>query len=249
MWIMLLIFSSISFADDMASERYCFSSPSRAQTAKQKFEMIQVPSDVANMDEQCLVIQMKPHRRELIQRYILSTFPEANVSFSSAEIRRDPCRLKVEKEKQRTTDDLNIEFNKQQGQVMKIESKVQGNEVMEIETIKDFELTVDQDQIKGSCKAVTPNRYSIEIEIKKNSKPIVPVGLPPGSIVILNQPPADQETATIKTELQLERGERINIGDVVKQLKDKDRSVDIKPNVEIGNTQQNVSERVFLSLQ
>lgn len=247
---MLLIFSTISFADDdMASERYCFSSTARAQVAKQKVEMIAVPSDVVNLDEQCLVVQMRPHRRELIQRYIVSTFPEANVSFSSAEVKRDPCRLKVEKEKMRTTDDLNIEFGKQQGQVIKVESKAQGNEVMEIETIKDFELTVDQDQIKGTCRAITPLRYSIEIEIRKNPKPIIPVGLPPGSIVIVNQPPPAQETSVIKTEVQLERGERLNVGEIVKQLKDKDHTLDIKPNVSVGDGQQNITEKVFLSIQ
>lgn len=250
MWIMLLIFSTFALAeDDMASERYCFSSAARAQVAKQKIEMIQVASDVVNLDDQCMVVQMRPHRRELIQRYVTSTFPEANVSFSSAESKRDPCRLKVEKEKMKTTDDLNIEFSKQQGQVIKVESTVQGKEVSEIETIKDFELTVDQDQIKGTCRAITPHRYAVEIEIRKNPKPIIPVGLPPGSIVIVNQPPPDQETSVIKTEVIIERGERLNVGEVVKQLKDKDRTLDIKPNVTVGDGQQTITERVFLSLQ
>jgi hypothetical protein len=249
MWILLLIFTSISFAEELSSARYCFNSPQRAQVARQKLEMILVPSDVINTDGNCLVVQMRPHRYDLIQRYTLATFPDVTIAFSSEDVQREPCRLKVEKVKERSTDDLNIEFSKQQNQMIKVETKAQANEVIEIETIKEFEITVDQDQVLGTCRLVTPTRYNIQIEIKKNPKPIIPQGLPPGSIVIMNQRPSDQETSSIKSELQLNKGERVNVGEIVKKLKDKDRTLDIKPQVNLESGQQSVTEKVFLSLQ
>lgn len=248
MWLYLLLFSSISFADDFSSEKYCFRS-TKVEVAKQKLAMIQVPSDVVNVDSNCLVIQMREHRRELIQRYVLSTFNDAEIAFSSEDVRREPCKLKVEKEKVKTVDDLNIDLGKSNNEVIKIDTAGNETETMQIQTLKEFELTVDQDQILGTCRYISPERYNIVIEVRKNLKPLVPVTLPPGSIVVMNQPPQDQETSSLKTEVQLTRGERLNIGEVVKKLKDQNRNVDIRPSASIETQNQNQTERVFLSLQ
>lgn len=247
MFIMLLLFSTLSFAEDMASEKYCFSvSPLVAQ---KKFSGIQVPSDVVTIDENCLVIQMRPHRRELIQRYMLSSIPGARVAFSSEDLQREPCKLKVEKVKSKNKDTINVDLNQQSGSISQTESTGSANETMDIQTLKDFELTVDQDQVKGTCRYINQNRYEIALEVRKNIKPIVPVALPPGTIVVMNQPPPDQETGILQTQIQLSRGERIELGGVIKKANGKDRTVDIKPEFNIETSDQNSSEKVFLSLQ
>jgi hypothetical protein len=87
------------------------------------------------------------------------------------------------------------------------------------------------------------------LEVKKNLKPTVPVNLPPGTIVVLKQPPPDQETMSLKTELQLNRGDRIEIGQLVRDLKDKGHTITINPSVTIETKDQVGSEKVFLSLQ
>lgn len=244
---MLLLFSTLSFAEDMASEKYCFSvSPLVAQ---KKFSGIQVPSDVVTIDENCLVIQMRPHRRELIQRYMLSSIPGARVAFSSEDLQREPCKLKVEKVKSKNKDTINVDLNQQSGSISQTESTGSANETMDIQTLKDFELTVDQDQVKGTCRYINQNRYEIALEVRKNIKPIVPVALPPGTIVVMNQPPPDQETGILQTQIQLSRGERIELGGVIKKANGKDRTVDIKPEFNIETSDQNSSEKVFLSLQ
>jgi hypothetical protein len=73
---------------------------------KQKLLPILIATDFVSENEDCLWVQMKEHRRELIQRYILVTHPNTKISFSSAEIRRDLCQLKVEKK--RTTQNERI---------------------------------------------------------------------------------------------------------------------------------------------
>lgn len=249
MLITLLLFSSLAMAEDMASEKYCFSSAGKSLSAKHKLTAIQVPSDVVTSDDNCLVVQMRPHRRELIQRFVLSSFPEASVSFSSEDVRREPCRLKVEKQKVKTGDDLNIGVNQQGGIITKTDSIGNTSETMQIQTLKDFELSVDQDEIKGSCRFINSNRYEISLTVRKNPKPIVPTALPPGTIVVLNQPPADQETMVLHTQLQLSRGEKIDIGGVVKDLEYKNKSVTIKPDLKHETLGQSSSEKVWLSLQ
>lgn len=247
MFIMLVLFSGLSFAQDMSSEKYCFSTISAAQ-AEKKLAAILVPSDVVTKDENCLIVQMRPHRRELIQRYVLSSIPGTSISFSSEDVRREPCKLKVEKIKNKNANDQQIGFD---GNIIANRTTTEGSgtETMEIQTLKDFDLSVDQDEIKGSCRFINPTRYEITIQVRKNPKPITPVIVPAGTIVVTNQAPNDQETALLETTLQLNNGERIEIGEIVKKLKDKSTHADIKDGLNNETTQQNIREKVFLSLQ
>lgn len=235
---MLLLFSFLSQAEDTSSEKYCFASKQHSLTAGQKFKAIQVSSDMVTVDDNCLIIQMRPHRREIIQRYLLSTFPGAYVAFSSENVRRDPCQLKVEKVKVKEADSLDI-GNQNNIVINKTNQSALSSETMQIQTLKDFELTVDQDQIKGSCRYLNSNRYEITIEVRRNPK------FP----VVNTQPAEDQETMTLQTQLQLTRGERIELGSVVRNLKDKNNQVEITPKIEIKTSNQKVSEAVFLSIQ
>ncbi|WPU66016.1 hypothetical protein [Peredibacter starrii] len=243
MWI-LLLFSLQAFASDPASEKYCFGSPAESSTAREKFRAIQVPSDQLTMDGKCFTIQMSEHRHELIQRFIRSSFPNVSISFSSEDVRRDPCQLKVEKEKSKHLDSTQVGLDV----LNQSTSTTNGSDVLKIQTLKDFNLTVDQDEIKGRCRFINPNRYEISLEVRKNPKPIVPVNLPPGTIVALNNPPPDQETSMLSTTLQLNRGERIEIGSIVKNLRDKGHDVSINPELKVETSSQSASEKVFLSV-
>jgi hypothetical protein len=239
MFILLLLFATLASADDMSSEKYCFPSAAQSAVAKQKFSMIQVPSDTATTDGNCLVIQMRPHRRELIQKYILSSVLGASVSFSSAEIQREICKLKVEKEKMKESEKTNIDVNQN---LEVAASNTQGtiNETMQIETMGEFEFSVDQDQIKGTCLSRNSNRYEIVLEVRKNPRPIISP--------FITQPPPDQEISVLKTQLLLSRGERIEVGNILKELKNKDNKVDINPTLNIETASQNTLEKVFLSI-
>jgi len=244
MWIMLLLFSLQASASDPASEKYCFGSPHESAIAREKFKAIQVPSDQLTMDGRCFTIQMSEHRHELIQRFMRSSFPGVSISFSSEDVRRDPCELKVEKEKNKEQNGTEISLNG----LNQSTSTMNGSDVLKIQTLKDFQLTVDQDEIKGRCRFINPNRYEISLEVRKNPKPLVPTTLPPGTIVVVNNPPPDQETSTLSTTIQLNRGERIEIGSIVKDLRNKGHDVSISPELKVESSSQNGSEKVFLSV-
>lgn len=246
---MLLLFPLIVLAEDMASEKYCFSSLSGVQLAHKKFSAIQVNSDVATIDDNCLVIQMRPHRRDLIQRYILSSAPGASVVFSSEEVRRDPCKLKVEKIKSEKKDSTVVDVSKLSAGAHQNEFTGNASEVMQIDTLNEFRLSYNEDEIVGNCRYITPDRYEIKIEVRQNPKPIVPANLPPGTVVVVNTPPPDQKTMVLQTELQLARGERIEVGDLIRKTNNKEQSIDFNPSLTIKNGHQNASEKVFLSLQ
>ncbi|WP_408098931.1 hypothetical protein ACJVC5_08430 [Peredibacter sp. HCB2-198] len=243
MWIMLL-FSLQAFASDPAAEKYCFSSVNESAVAREKFKAIQVPSDQLTMDGRCFTIQMSEHRHELVQRFIRSSFPNVSISFSSEDLRRDPCQLKVEKEKIKDQTSTELSLNGPQ----QTSHTATGSDVLKIQTLKEFNLTVDQDEIKGSCRFINQNRYEISLEVRRNPKPLVPTTLPPGTLVVVNNPPPDQETSTLTTTLQLNRGERIEIGSVVKNLRDKGHDVSIKPDLKFETSSQTSSEKVFLSV-
>lgn len=211
--------------------------------------MIQVPSDVVNLDDNCVVIQMRHHRRELIQRFMIQNFPDLTIAFSSEDIRRSPCKLKIETEKNKTTENLNIDFEKNSADVIRIDTKAVEKDEMMIETLSDFEFTVNQDNIEGSCRYITADRYEISLKVSKNSRPLVQENLPTGTVVIINQPLPDKETLKLKTILQLNRGDRILVGDVLKSLRDGQNKMDIKPAVSYETSGQNSFEKVFLSLQ
>lgn len=246
----LLLFISQAFSQDMAVERYCFSSPLKMQQIHSKLKMILVPADKAEQDGSCLVINSPAHRRELLQNYVRNLDPSVAISFSSAESRRDPCLLKIEKTKQTERQDTNLGVDGN----LQFESTTLQKEMSDttsIQTLKDFELTVDQDVVKGECRFITPTRYEITLEVRHDPKPLIP-GLPKGSHVIIQNPPApqDQETGKLRTTLQLNQGNRIEIGSTVKDLREKNQNGSVNP-AEIGikNTSGQSVEKVFLSLE
>ena len=246
---MLLLFPLFSFSEDSASEKYCFPSSQAARLAQNKFSAIQVGSDVATLDEGCLVVQMRPHRRELIQRFILSSVPAGSVAFSSAEIRREPCKLLVEKITETNKDTLNAGVNQQTFGATQTKSNGSSSEIMQIDTLENFKLSVDQNEINGTCRYITPDRYEVVIEVRKNPKPVLPVNLPPGTVVIQNTPPPDQNTSVLKTELQLTRGQKVELGSLIENLEDKNHDINISPHLKVGTKQQKSLSKVFLSLK
>lgn len=234
MLIMLILFSLSAQASEMASEKYCFNSPEQGLEARVKFKAIQVPSDAVTMDGRCFTVQMSDHRHELIQRFIRSSYPTVNISFSSKDLRREPCKLKVEKEMLKESESLQIDVTPS---IRQTETLGKSHDEMKIQTLKEFNLFVNQDEIKGECRYITPDRYEITIVVQKNPKPSYPGYQSP-----------DQETSTLQTVLQLSRGSKIEMGSTIKELRNKGHDVSIEPNLKIEASSQLATEKIFLSL-
>ena len=246
-WPVLFIVSV--FAQDNSFERYCYSSASEMRSSHVKAKAIFVPSDQVSEDGNCLVIQMRPHRRELIQSYLRNINPNVSISFSSADIRREPCKLKVEKVSEVTLKKTTGGIDEFGAAVSTQETKSNNLETMQITTLNDFELMVNYESIKGVCRYITATRYEISLEVKKDPKPLLPP-TSPGTIVVVNSKelPPPQSTSKLQTTLQLNQGDRIEIGSIVKDLREKSGSINLP--VEAQGTNQDGAnlEKVFLTL-
>jgi hypothetical protein len=171
------------------------------------------------------------------------------IQFSSAELRKEICELKVEKIKTLSSKETDVSLG-DRGSVGATQNTSESKDTSQVKTMGDFELTVNQDVIKGQCRFITANRYDIDLEVRKDAKPYLP-GLAPGTTVIVTNPtpPPDQETSKLTTSLQLLKGERIEIGSIIKDLQNKKTQVSISPEVlhdeRVGMSQ----EKVFLSIE
>ncbi len=244
-----ILFITLAFAqEDLQIETYCFTSPESRARVEKRLTNILVPSDKLEAEKKCFTLQMKPHRRELLQNYIRNLDSEVNITFSSAEIKREPCLLKVEKI--RATKNSNTDISVSQtpnataGQLNET-----AQDTMQIQTLGAFSLVVSQDAIEGNCRYINKDVYEITINARRDPKPIVPANLPPGTVVVIPTPPPAEKTLNVTTTLQLSRGERTEIGSIVKDLRKKDQKVDVKPEAQIGNADQMEEEKVFLSFQ
>jgi hypothetical protein len=249
MVVLLLLFSLAEAAEELLSERYCFSGSEVAWGAQVRFGKIKVPSDQDSLDDACLVVQMRPHRRELIQKYLLSLYPDLRVAFSTADVPREPCKLRIEKVGAKSLNRVQGSASADAVAVGADRRTEAGTEVMEIETLDDFAFSVNQSEVKGTCRYLTPKRYGIVLEVRKNPKPAVPAGLLPGQIVVLNEPPPDQETSVLKTVVQLSPGEKVNVGEILRKSEGRDGSIDLGPGPKLDAVQEDSNETVFLMLQ
>lgn len=248
LWLLLLV--QIALADDPVIEEYCFASGAKMKEVSLRLKFILVPADKLQENANCFTIATPPHRRELIQGYVRRIEPAVQIGFSSVEIKRDPCEIKVEKQKtkraQNTEGHINTAFIPGASTAESLREK---NEVTTIQTLKDFELAVNQDTIKGECRVINPNRYEITIEVKKEARPLIPP-VPPGTVVVIPdaQIPKEQETSRLQTTLQLNRGERIELGSVVKNLKDDGKKLDVNSGAALELSHEAESEKVFLTI-
>ena len=250
MILWLLLFSQMAFASDPVIEEYCFGSAPKMKEVSARLKFILVPVDKLQENANCFTVSTPPHRRELIQGYVRRLEPAVQIAFSSVEIKRDPCEIRVEKQKtkraQNTQGNVDTTFNPAASTEQIIQDR---NDVTKIQTLKDFELSVNQDTIKGECRVINPNRYEISIEVKKEARPLIPP-VPAGTIVVVPdaQIPKDQETSHLQTTIQLNRGERIELGSVVGQLKNNGKKIDLDSgaNLELQNGTQ--TEKIFLSI-
>src|ERR1044072_6015929 len=98
LFLPMIFLSLFSFAqEEPAVETYCFPSVPARMRAEKKLSSILVPSDKIESEKDCFTVQMRPHRRELIQNYTRNLGEGMSIKFSSADIKREPCKLQVDK--------------------------------------------------------------------------------------------------------------------------------------------------------
>jgi hypothetical protein len=244
-----ILYAALSFAADPVVEEYCFTSPALMKNVLQKSRFIFVPSDKVQEEGTCFSISTAPHRRELIQNYVRNIEPSTIIRFSSAELKRDHCHIRVEKIKRGSTRSTDIALH-QNSQIGALETSRESTEVTSVQTMKSFSLVVNQDTVQGECSAITPNRYEITLTVKKDPIPLLPP-VPAGTIVVVPQAEAYkvQPTMNLQTTVQLNRGEKIEVAKIVRDLHLNSKSGSLTPEVSAGQSWGEDTEKIFLSLE
>lgn len=248
LWLVLSI--SFSFAQDSAIEEYCFNSSAKMQQVSQKLKFILVPADKVLNNKNCFSIITPTHRRELIQNYVRRLDSNVSIGFSSADIRRNPCRLRVEKIKTKLAKTASASLSPHSSGNLGIdEASGQSKDVTQIQTLNVFELSVNQDSIKGECRFINSTRYEITISVTKEAVPLLPP-LTPGTVINLpeSQVGKIQETSQLQTTLQLNIGEKMEIGSVVKNLKGDRSLLDMTSGATLSRTDEQTHEKILLSI-
>ena len=239
-WLFFLVLNSYS----QTLERFCLSSVEKKSEVIKSLTPLLLPSDKFSSEGNCFDLSTASHRRELLQSYILKLDPSASVDFSSEEIRRNPCRLKVEKIRHQTGSETNVSLNSASARQI----KTKGTEISKIQTLSDFELALDQNVIRGNCRFITPRRYEIGLEVRKDPKPLYPPASPGVIILINGNPPPPQKTSKLKTTIQLSRGEKIHLGSVNQDEAGEKKQLDLRPRVGFGESEKKRSEEIYLSI-
>ncbi len=245
MTLLLLFFSILAGADDFSTERYCFQGPELAAKGQGRFQQIKVPSDRDSLEGACLVVVMRPHRRELIQKYLLSLYPDLQIVFSSAEASREPCRLRIEKYRSKTNATVGGGLTENGASVSATQQVGSANDVVNVETLGAFEFSLNNYMAKGSCQYITPKQYRIVLELRKTPRQVIFTGTEQAR----EELPVEQGLGLIKTELQLGVGQKVNVADLLKENNANAKALDLKDGASIQTTQGAEEESVFLMLQ
>jgi hypothetical protein len=250
MLLWLLLYTQVLLAQDQSVEEYCFSSIPKMKEVSARLKFILVPVDKTQEDKNCFTVSTPQHRRELIQHYVKRLEPSVNVGFSSAEIRTEPCRIKVEKIRLNSKQGTNAGLSPEQAISLQADqSSESARDVTKIQTLKEFELTVNQEVVKGECRVINSIRYEITLEIRRDPLPLAPP-LSPGMIIPISgtQKTKTQETSKLQTTIQLNAGETIEVGSVVKTLTDQVSKVDVNSGATIDQMNVKQNEKILLSI-
>ncbi len=249
--LVTLLITSHAYAQNIAVETYCFNSSATALKAESSAKYLMLPSDRIENKGNCFSLFANETRRELIQKYLLNSYPDMTVSYSSMEqTSKDMCSLKVEKIKS-----INMLRTKAQisalGGASTSQTTSNATETSQMKAMSGapFELQVDTQKIEGKCRYINSTKYEIEFSMKFIPRPIIPPA-PEGTIVVLNNPPAieTQQGTSLSTTLQINQGDRIEIGNIVKSLNEKAQSASLTPQVSFEKTEGKSQEKIFLMI-
>lgn len=242
---------STASAQDLVVETYCFPNEATSLKAQKSAQYMMLPSDRIEPKGSCFSLFTTDARRELIQKYLFNSYQQMRVDYSSVESATDECQLSVEKIKTQNSQSIQMKT----GYNPRAQTRERNKESKEHSQIRvmsgaPFELKVDDQEITGICRYINPTRYEITFSMKFIPKPIVP-SAPPGTIVVINNPPSmkNQTGTNLSTTVQMNKGERIELGSISKKLEDQGHEVSLVPEVSVGKKDGQTHEKIFLMIK
>lgn len=250
--ILLCLITTHTYAQNIVVETYCFNSTAESLKAQSSAKYMMLTSDRIESKNECFGLFTVEARRELIQRYLRQSYPSMAITYSSTERSvEEMCNLKVEKIKNSNQTQTKARIQAL-GEASIGQTISESKEVSQIKAMSGspFTLEVETQKLSGTCRFINQSRYEIVFRMEFIPRPTTPPA-PEGVIVIVqNPPPAEiQQGTSLSTTIQLNQGERIEIGSIVKDLTQKGHEASLIPKLSYEKTEGQSTEKIYLMIE
>lgn len=247
--MLILFFATLAMATQQV-EKFCFASKMEALKAQGQIEFILIKNqDKTLLEEDCLTVAVGQERVELVQRWIKSHYPAARLSFSSSSPSTEECRLKFKKLSRTQLNSQGAGLNQQR---VNVQAGVQIDEAQDIRMIRTLSgkkavLELDRFRLSFICTYHSSQSYTLEIKGET-------IPLPARTTTTVTAFGATQTTETpaqnlktIESTISLRKNEEINLGQIFKNLDNKNTDLNLK-NPNFANQTGESIDQWFVSL-
>ncbi|MFP5490198.1 MAG: hypothetical protein ACLGG0_01760 [Bacteriovoracia bacterium] len=238
--LVLSVFLALPARAEPSLERLCFPSAIEAQKGQAIIQQILAKGvDIATLEANCVNVMIDENRVELLDRWVATRLPLAKKTFSASSAPRPECDLLVTKVSKK--DEKNKQAGvRQNGFIVSVDSG--DNENREENFIKVLsggtaKLKVDESELEITC-VVKGSNYHLKFAMLYVPRPLIPptTQLPPGSVIVVNAPPPpDKSGSSLQTEVEAQKGQEINLGQITRDLRNKTKELDISPSVQMDS--------------
>lgn len=252
--LVLSVFLALTARAAPSLERLCFPSVMEAQKGQAIIQQILAKAvDVATLEANCVNVMIDENRVELLDRWVATRLPLAKKTFSASSAPRPECDLLVTKISKKDQQNKQAGVRKN-GFIVSVDTG--DNENREENFIKVLsggtaKLKVDESELEITC-VVKGSNYHLKFAMLFVPRPLIPPNtqLPPGSVIVINAPPPpDTSGSSLQTEVEVQKGQEINLGQITRDLRNKQKELDISPSANLNTTSGTETTRWLLRVR
>ncbi|MCK5074401.1 MAG: hypothetical protein KAQ98_13305 [Bacteriovoracaceae bacterium] len=220
--IMAIIISTCVSADELYG--FCFGDNVSLQSVRLSMDPILLSRDKIffRKSMNCIEVKLSKARKDLFEKYISKKFTISKIYSETAreEIFTETiknCRILIIKKKKVSSK----EFKAGVGKRTRLSQKeIKRNEVGRTELLLGEgligKIEVGGDFVEVECKSRANDNYVVQVHMKKENK---------------SNDSSSSSSGSLSTTIQIKRGEKINIGSIVENLKNRDRKISVDEGV------------------
>lgn len=220
--IAFLFSSSLYAQTDLQS--FCFEENVSLKQVQQSVSFLLLPKDTVNLREEdhCIDIVASADRGKLFEKFLAGRY---NLKQEKAPVEIEPCHLSLKTTVRQKSETDSVKVG-EKNSVKKIEQMASNTSTMEFVFSQGIpgELEAGAEKLKVTCRFYGSEKGSLQFQFAEKNK------------------------GAIATELMVRRGEWLNIGSIVKDLNDKNKTLGI-PQTEITSTNGTQESQYELQLK
>ncbi len=217
----------------MAVERLCFVSDAEALRARPLIEVVLVKGqDRVEVDGRCLNVTCDVKRSEILNRWVKTRLPQAESTFSSLDVPELECDMLALKKTRKQQEQSTVQVDGRNFQVSAGDERSEQVEehILKVTSGGTATLIMGPSELKITCTASSSGTYRLKFSQRYISpQPVFVNG-------VLVQPPQQENATSISTELEARKNTPVNIGQISKDLGNKDKEIGTSVGVSYENT-------------